>query len=323
MSRLGPKNKTDSVAPAAAAMASGPGAALEPARHMAAVVDALCVPGICEASRGVRSGPLPSRDVVVAIVEDLRSVLFPGYFGMSEAPAESMRFHVGAALDHVIRALTEQVRRGLCFACAGQPGDACAECEHKARRIALDFLDRLPEVQRLLGTDVTAAYQGDPAASTADEAIFCYPGVLAITSYRLAHELYVLGVPLIPRIITEHAHSLTGIDIHPGATIGPSFFIDHGTGVVIGETTIIGERVRLYQGVTLGAKSLPLDEHGNPVKGIARHPIVEDDVVIYSGATILGRVTIGRGAVIGGNVWLTRNVQPGELVTQDKGGEGL
>ena len=327
---LGPKTKTDSIAPAGRANGATLSAAIEPARHMAAVVDALCAQGICEASRGARSGPLPSRDVVVAIIEDLRSALFPGYFGVSEAAPESMRFHVGATLDHVIRALTEQVRRGLCFACTDGPGDGCAECEPKARRIALDFLDRLPEVQRLLATDVRAAYEGDPAASTSDEAIFCYPGVLAITSYRLAHELYVLGVPLIPRIVTEHAHSLTGIDIHPGARIGAAFFIDHGTGVVIGETTIIGERVRLYQGVTLGAKSLPLDENGNPVKGIARHPIVEDDVVIYSGATILGRVTIGRGAVIGGNIWLTRSVEPGERVTQASamrerfaGGEGI
>ena len=330
MSGLGHKTKTDSIAPAGGAKEPSRATAIEPARNMAAVVDALCAPGTCETSRGARSGPLPSRDVVVAIVEDLRSALFPGYFGVSEASAENMRFHVGATLDHVIRALTEQVRRGLCFACTDGPGHECAECENKARRIALDFLDRLPEVQRLLATDVAAAYEGDPAASTVDEAIFCYPGVLAITSYRLAHELYGLGVPLIPRIITEHAHSITGIDIHPGARIGPAFFIDHGTGVVIGETTIIGERVRLYQGVTLGAKSLPLDANGNPIKGIARHPIVEDDVVIYSGATILGRVTIGRGAVVGGNVWLTRSVEPGERVTQAltrrerfEGGEGI
>jgi serine O-acetyltransferase len=305
-------------------------AAVDAARSIAAVVDALCVPGSCESNREQRGVPLPSRDVVVAIIEDLRSVLFPGYFGVSEAPPENMRFHVGAALDHVIRALAEQIRRGLCFACTAQPGAECAECEDRARRIALDFLGRLPDVQRLLATDVTAAFQGDPAASTADVAIFCYPGILAVTCYRVAHELHRLGVPLIPRIITEHAHSLTGIDIHPGAQIGPSFFIDHGTGVVIGETSIIGARVRLYQGVTLGAKSLPLDADGNPIKGIARHPIVEDDVVIYSGATILGRVTIGRGAVIGGNVWLTRSVAPDERVTQASatsgrfaGGEGI
>jgi serine O-acetyltransferase len=162
---------------------------------------------------------------------------------------------------------------------------------------------------------VQAAYLGDPAASSTDEAIFCYPGIMAVAYYRLAHELYTLGVPLIPRIITEHAHSLTGIDIHPGATIGERFFIDHGTGVVIGQTCIIGAKVRIYQGVTLGAKSFPLDEQGHPIKGIERHPIVEDEVVIYSGATILGRVTIGRGSVIGGNVWITRDIPPGSTLT--------
>jgi serine O-acetyltransferase len=165
---------------------------------------------------------------------------------------------------------------------------------------------------------VRAAFEGDPAATSAAEAIFCYPGVLAITNYRIAHELSLLEVPLIPRMITEHAHSITGIDIHPGATIGESFFIDHGTGVVIGETCIIGDRVRIYQGVTLGAKSFPLDESGNPIKGIERHPILEDDVIIYSGATILGRVVIGRGSVIGGNVWLTRSVPSCSRVMQVK-----
>ncbi len=168
----------------------------------------------------------------------------------------------------------------------------------------------------MLATDVQAAYEGDPAATSPDETILCYPGVLAITSYRLAHELHVLGVPIIPRIITEHAHSITGIDIHPGTNIGESFFIDHGTGVVIGETSIIGNRVRIYQGVTLGAKSFPLDENGNPIKGIDRHPVVEDDVIIYSGTTILGRVVIGCGSVIGGNVWLIHNVPPGSRITQ-------
>ena len=168
----------------------------------------------------------------------------------------------------------------------------------------------------ILVTDVAAAYEGDPAATGPEEIIFSYPGLMAITAYRLAHELYARDIPLIPRIITEHAHSRTGIDIHPGATIGSHFFIDHGTGVVIGETTVIGERVTIYQGVTLGAKSFPLDADGNPIKGIARHPIVEDGVIIYSGATILGRITIGEKSVIGGNVWLTRPVPPGSFVTQ-------
>jgi serine O-acetyltransferase len=178
------------------------------------------------------------------------------------------------------------------------------------------FIESLPEIQRLLATDVRGAYEGDPAATSPDEAIFCYPGVVAITSYRIAHSLHELGVPLIPRIITEHAHAITGIDIHPGATIGENFFIDHGTGVVVGETSRIGANVRVYQGVTLGAKSFPLDEHGNPIKGIDRHPVVEDDVIIYSGATILGRVTIGAGSIIGGNVWLLDSVPPGSRVVQ-------
>lgn len=188
----------------------------------------------------------------------------------------------------------------------------------KAAAITSELLSKLPRIQHTLATDVKAAYLGDPAATSTDETIFCYPGILAITYQRLAHELYLLGVPLIPRIITEHAHSLTGIDIHPGARIGERFFIDHGTGVVIGETCIIGKNVRIYQGVTLGAKSFPLDEKGNPIKGIERHPIVEDDVVIYSGATILGRVRIGRGAVIGGNVWITRDIPPGTAVTKSE-----
>jgi serine O-acetyltransferase len=171
-------------------------------------------------------------------------------------------------------------------------------------------------VQQTLATDVRAAYEGDPAAANPDEVIFSYPGILAITSYRLAHELHRLGVPIIPRMMTEAAHGATGIDIHPGAVIGDHFFIDHGTGVVIGATCIIGSRVRLYQGVTLGAKSFQLDEEGQMVRGIDRHPVVEDDVTIYSGATILGRVTIGRGSVIGGNVWLVHGVPPGSRITQ-------
>jgi serine O-acetyltransferase len=175
---------------------------------------------------------------------------------------------------------------------------------------------RLPEVRRLLDSDVEAAFEGDPALQIKDEAIFSYPGLFAVTEQRIAHELQVLGVPLIPRIITEHAHSVTGIDIHPGASIGERFFVDHGTGVVIGETCRIGKNVRIYQGVTLGAKSFPLDDKGVPIKGVDRHPIVEDDVVIYAGATILGRIVIGKGSSIGGNVWLTHAVPPGSRVTQ-------
>jgi len=232
---------------------------------------------------------------------------------------------LGSTLDRIQRSLQEQIRRGLCFACDNLGPDARtdrlesrshSDCDAYADSVTQKFLTRLPEVRRLLATDVQAAYEGDPAATCPDEAIFCYPGVLAITNYRLAHELHALEVPLIPRIVTEHAHSITGIDIHPGAIIGESFFIDHGTGVVIGETCTIGKRVRLYQGVTLGAKSFPLDKDGNPIKGIKRHPDVQDDVIIYSEATILGPVTIGRGSVIGGNVWLVRSVPPGSRITQ-------
>jgi serine O-acetyltransferase len=248
-------------------------------------------------------------------MDSLRSVLFPGYFGPSELSEEGVRFHIGATLDRVNRLLQEQVKRGLCFVCDREVPN-CPECDEKAHHLTKAVLSRLPDVRDILATDVRAAYEGDPAATGTDEAILCYPGILAITSYRLAHELYRLDVPLLPRMITEHAHSITGIDIHPGAEIGDHFFMDHGTGIVIGETCVIGNRVRIYQGVTLGAKSFPLDEDGKPMKGIPRHPIVEDDVIIYSGATILGRITVGKGSVVGGNVWLTRSVEPGSRITQ-------
>jgi serine O-acetyltransferase len=282
------------------------------------------VEALCSASETLAASPqaphvrreFPSRTVIYELVEDLRSVLFPGFFGPTELTGETLRYHVGATLDKVLHGLREQIKRGLCAPCLEEGWTACDRCDDLAFDLAQAFIARLPEVRRILATDVRAAYEGDPALKNPDEAIFCYPGLMAITSQRLAHELLKLGVPLIPRIITEHAHSLTGIDIHPGARIGETFFIDHGTGVVIGETCIIGNNVRIYQGVTLGAKSFPLDEQGNPIKGIERHPVVEDDVTIYSNATILGRVTIGRGSVIGGNVWLTRGVPAGSTITQ-------
>ncbi|MBK6848573.1 MAG: serine acetyltransferase [Proteobacteria bacterium] len=260
-----------------------------------------------------RLEPLPSRDVVTRISELLRIVLFPGYFGSSELRAETVGYHVGHTLDDIQRTLALQIERSLAFADT-DPGHA-SEHEPRARAITTDFLNALPCIQELLATDVRAAYEGDPAARSPDETIFCYPGVLAVTNHRVAHQLHRLGVPLLPRMIAEHAHSVTGIDIHPGATIGAGFFIDHGTGVVIGETSVIGNGVRIYQGVTLGARTFPLDAAGTPIKGIARHPIIEDQVVIYSGATILGRVTIGRGSVVGGNVWLTVSVPPGSRIT--------
>jgi serine O-acetyltransferase len=260
---------------------------------------------------------MPSRDEIVMMVELLRSVIFPGYFGNRDITEESLEFHMGATLDRVALIMADEVQRGLCFACDTPPGErVAARCEARAQRITAAFLERLPDIRCQLALDAVAAYEGDPAASSPSEAIFCYPGVMALTSHRIAHELYKLQVPLIPRIINEDAHSRTGIDIHPGARLGDKTFIDHGTGVVIGETCIIGDRVKVYQGVTLGAKSFPLDERGRPIKGIERHPIIEDDVTIYSGATILGRVTIGAGSVIGGNVWLTRSVQPGTRIAQ-------
>ena len=282
------------------------------------LVEALCAPGNGSAA-GTRkrwqNQALPSRRVIGTVVESLRAILFPGYFGFSDHGQDSIRFHVGSALDHLRIELREQIKRGLCFSC--EEDQSCLPfCDRKARELTGEFLRSLPGVQRTLATDVRAAFDGDPAAANPDEVIFSYPGILAITSYRLAHELFRLGVPIIPRMITEAAHSATGIDIHPGAAIGESFFIDHGTGVVIGETCIIGRRVRIYQGVTLGAKSFPVDGEGKPVRGIARHPVVEDDVTIYSGATILGRVTIGRGSVIGGNVWLVHSVPPETRITQ-------
>ena len=259
---------------------------------------------------------LPSRSDCIEIVQWLRSLFFPGFFRFSEFSAEGMIFHVGAALDRIAINLKEQIRRGFCFDCGGE-GDL-EQCNSRAESITHSFIQRLPEVMTLLIDDVQAAYEGDPAAKSPSETIFCYPGIYAVTNHRIAHELYRLGVPVIPRIVSENAHSITGIDIHPGARIGKSFFIDHGTGVVIGETAIIGDRVRLYQGVTLGAKSFPLDEKGNPIKGIDRHPIIEDDVVIYAGATILGRVTVGARSVIGGNVWLTQGVPPDSSISQGK-----
>ncbi len=297
---------------------------MDPATHgtvLQRVTDALCSPASYEqvAHRDRHDVPMPSASALAETVELLQSVLFPGYFGPSDLQPSTMPFYVGSALDRAHRLLAEQVERGLCFACDDAADDErCPRCAGKARETVDLFLLHLPEVRRLLASDAAAAYEGDPAATSPGETIFCYPSLRALTHHRIAHELHRLGVPLIPRIIAELAHSATGIDIHPGASIGERFFMDHGTGIVIGATCRIGRRVRLYQGVTLGARSFPLDDQGRPIKGIPRHPIVEDDVIIYSGATILGRVTIGRGSVIGGNVWLTRDVPPGGRILQGR-----
>lgn len=258
---------------------------------------------------------LPSRDALTKILEDLRGALFPMRLGPPELRQESEDFYVGHTLDSVLHSLLTQVRLELSYA-SRYNNHHELHTEDRAVSIVRTFSRSLPQIRSLLDSDVIAAYQGDPAARSVDEVLLCYPGVLAMIYHRVAHQLYLLGVPLLARIVAEIAHSQTGIDIHPGAQIGPGFFIDHGTGVVIGETAVIGQRVRIYQAVTLGAKRFPADEAGNLQKGLPRHPIVEDDVVIYAGATVLGRITLGRGATIGGNVWVTNDVAPGSHVSQ-------
>ena len=263
--------------------------------------------------------PLPSGKSLRRIVELSREILFPGYFGNSTVHRRTINYHIGVNVEELFGLLTEQIQAGLCFGLENTPSDNVIKKipdRDTAASIAARFISKLPEIRRILATDVEAAYYGDPAATCFGEIICCYPIIRAITNYRIAHELYMLNVPLIPRIITEMAHSETGIDSHPGAQIGHHFTIDHGTGVVIGATCIIGNNVKLYQGVTLGAKSFPLDENGNPIKGIARHPILEDDVIVYSNATILGRITIGKGATIGGNIWVTDSVPAGSRIVQ-------
>ncbi|GLX14206.1 serine acetyltransferase [Pseudomonas straminea] len=258
---------------------------------------------------------LPSRQAVAAILTGLCGALFPMRLGPAELREESEDYYVGHTLDRALNALVTQVRMELRYA-ARQRGESGDDVDGQAVAIVRDFAAALPALRRLLDQDVVAAYNGDPAARSVDEVLLCYPGVLAVIYHRLAHHLYRAGLPLLARIAAETAHGATGIDIHPGAQIGHSFFIDHGTGVVIGETAIIGNHVRIYQAVTLGAKRFTSDESGQLHKGQPRHPIVEDDVVIYAGATILGRITIGKGSVIGGNVWLTRSVEPGSNVSQ-------
>ena len=247
-------------------------------------------------------------------MDGLGAVLFPNRLGLPDLNDEGIDYFVGHTLETLLRKLYKQISRELHFISGHQGFD---DADHEqAIIIARQFAAELPTVRKLLDSDIQAAYEGDPAARSPDEVLVCYPGITAIIHHRLAHILYQLGAPLVARIISEIAHSASGIDIHPGAQIGESFFIDHGTGVVIGETAVIGRHVRLYQAVTLGAKRFLKDDNGILVKGNARHPIVEDDVVIYAGATILGRITIGRGSTIGGNVWLTHSVPPDSNITQ-------
>lgn len=252
---------------------------------------------------------IPSRESVIEILKRLREVLFPGYFSQERIDRINLRYQMGRSVDLLFEMLSKQIARSLRHECLryDQP---CVECVNLSQEEALRFLESIPKMRNVLATDVRAAYEGDPAAKTYDEIVFSYPGIFAVMVYRIAHQLFIQQIPLLPRIMTEYAHSMTGIDVHPGARIGESFFIDHGTGVVIGETTVIGKNVRLYQGVTLGALSLPKDA-GPRLRDKRRHPTIEDDVIIYAGATILGgECVIGARSVIGGNVWITESVPP-------------
>ncbi len=266
-------------------------------------------------SREPADREFPSRTALAHFVVLLKGALFPLRLGPADLrPGDEDRY-VADTLDAALRILVEQATLEL----QHPGGDGTVDrsrIDALAHAAAVAFAAALPRTRQLLDSDVTAAYHGDPAAHSVDEVLLCYPGVLAMIHHRIAHTLYRLDLPLLARVVAEIAHGETGIDIHPGASIGPSFFIDHGTGVVIGETAVIGAHVRLYQAVTLGAKRFPTDAEGNLQKGLPRHPVVEDEVVIYAGATILGRITIGRGAVIGGNVWLTEDVPPGASITQ-------
>ncbi len=275
---------------------------------------ALRIASLERRNRHDRPPRLPSRKILASVTEGLSAALFPNRLGSSELADEGIDHFVGHTLNMTLRELMVQIQHELHY----NSGLEILSSEDREQSAAITqaFAKQLPELRKLLESDIKAAYEGDPAARNVDEVLVCYPGIMAIMHYRLAHVLHGLGVPLIARMISEIAHSVTGIEIHPGAQIGGSFFIDHGTGVVIGETAIIGQNVRLYQAVTLGAKRFPVDENGALVKGNLRHPIVEDDVVIYAGATILGRITIGRGSTIGGNVWLTRSVPPGSNISQ-------
>lgn len=262
--------------------------------------------------------PMPNIHELEEIVGLLREIIFPGYFGDSPVKLESIHYYIGVNTEKVFTMLAGQIFAGLCFSCSSDNEDDILKSKKRSMDLASSFIAQLPEIRRKLSTDVEVAYVGDPAATSRGEVIFCYPAIRAITNYRIANALLKLDVPLIPRMIAEMAHSETGIDIHPNAAIGDYFTIDHGTGTVIGATSIIGNNVKLFQGVTLGAKSFPLDNDGNPIKGVARHPIVEDNVTIYAQATILGRITIGENSIIGGNVWVTNDVPPGSKIVQFK-----
>ena len=257
--------------------------------------------------------PLPSGKALEELIDLSRAIIFPGYYGKSSVNSKTIKYHIGVNVERLQKLFSEQILAGLCFAdCEEEEDDYNTHCEKRAKadELSAKLICKLPEIRKTLATDVVAAYNGDPAAESLAEIIACYPVIKALTNYRIAHELYVMGVPLIPRMMTEMAHSETGVDIHPGAEIGKYFTIDHGTGVVIGATCIIGNNVKLYQGVTLGAKSFPMDQDGNPIKGIPRHPILEDNVIVYANATVLGRITIGKSCIIGANTWVMEDMKP-------------
>lgn len=289
-------------------------------QHLPGIVDALVHSVLNqEGMKHLNQVQLPNRDVIINSIDLLRQLIFPGYFGKQSLTAQNVTYRIGELVNELADALYDQVRCCLRYhekiAAASGNGNQCEECDRKAAQIVADFFGRIPAVREILATDVQAAFDGDPAAHSTDETIFCYPGLFAIMVQRLAHQFYLLEVPLLPRIMTEYAHSQTGIDIHPGARLGRSFFIDHGTGIVIGETTEIGNNVKLYQGVTLGALA---PAFGQLLRGQKRHPTIEDDVTIYAGATILGGdTTIGRGSVIGGNVFITSSVPPQNQVSAE------
>ncbi len=262
------------------------------------------------------SDPLPSASVLKDIIDLCRAIFFPGFYGRNCISQSTLKYTMGVQVESLYNLLVKQIAAGLCFCTKTAEGESNDPFFAKAQDIASYIIESLPRLRKTLETDVVAAFNGDPAATDYGEVISCYPIIKTLINYRLAHELHMLHVPLIPRMLTEMAHSETGIDIHPGATIGHHFTVDHGTGVVIGATCIIGNNVKLYQGVTLGARSFPLDDQGHPIKGIPRHPILEDDVIVYSNATILGRITIGKGAIVGGNLWVTEDVPAGTRVVQ-------
>jgi len=285
--------------------------------------------GLCHEQQ--ESLPMPSNMALEELVLLCRTVIFPGYFGNASITKHNLSYHIGVNVERLHQVLSAQIQAGLyfskqqdktttspCLSSVALNVEEIASIKERAQAISADFIAALPDLRELLATDVEATFNGDPAACSLEEVIYCYPGIRAISNFRIAHKLMELEVPMIPRMITEMAHSETGIDIHPGASIDSHFAIDHGTGVVIGATAVIGRNVKLYQGVTLGAKSFPIDDNGHPIKGIPRHPILKDNVIIYSNATILGRITIGEGATIGGNIWVTEDVLPNARILQSK-----